>query len=411
MRLLATAFLLSLAVSAYADPLTGVEGFEYRTYRHSIPPGNLADLKVGGSSTLSCDALGFTTDYSAVWDNIKNIADAVVNNKKTLLLGAAQYLLAKAAPSLYSVLAKLNSMAEMALKYNFDACALYKKAQAEASKSGSYGLSGLCMSVVGDPEVCSAPGRALQAVFGKNRVDVIDELMENPDTSDLIKAVVGTVIFEADGSSLETSYYAPTWKLADIYDVFYKAYYDKYKEIAEKVHDGRMSEDEYYDEYGAWITIGGEIDLRKVTISDGRIDLTEAKQGGYQIPYSFFYHVAQFLPPVAFSYVNQMAAYAAALDLQAFLKAIEKALTAGSLSSGKGGVLANQALIKRVESQYKQFEDTFGEATRENILALQRSALTRYKSLVASSLTARAGQRKLLESIFEGPPRPSLKPE
>ncbi|ADU97717.1 hypothetical protein Theam_1761 (plasmid) [Thermovibrio ammonificans HB-1] len=401
MRRLSLLLTLLLTGSAFADPLTGVKGFEYRAYRTS-PPSNIANLKIGTSSRLSCDALGFTTDYSAVWDNVKNIADTVVSNKKTLLLGAAQYLLAKVAPSLYSVLAKLNSMAELALKYNFDACALYKKAQEEASKNGK-GLEGLCMSVVGDPDICSAPGKALEAVFGKRKVDVVDEIVKDPDTADLIKAVIGTVVFEANGGSLETSYYSPAWHLADVYSAFYKTYYDKYREIAEKIHDGKLSADEYYRDYGPWITVGGEIDLKKVKLTSSGIDLTDAKYGGYQIPYDFFYQVAHFSPSVAFAYVNQMAQYAAALDLQSFLSAVEEALSAGSNSTGKGGVLENKALLDRVEKQYRTFASSFGQASRRNIIALEQSAAERYRTMIADSLKVPSTGRKLMEAIMQGP--------
>jgi hypothetical protein len=399
--------LLTAGSTSLADPITGVQGYEYKVYKHSTPPKNLADLKVGASSSLSCDALGFITDYNAVWDNVRNIADQVVSNKRVLLLGAAQYLLAKAEPTLYSVLEKLNSLAELALKYNFDACALYKKAQQAANKdSSAEGLTGLCMSILGDPSVCTAPGKALEAVFGKSQVDVVDEIVKNPEVADLIKAVAGTVVLTANGDGLETDIYAPSWKIADIYSAFYAAYYNKYAEIAEKVHDGLLNADDYEKEYAGWITVGGQIDLSKVKVVNGWIDLTEAKQGGYQIPYAFFYDVAHFSPAVAAVYIRKLAMYAALIDTQAFLAAVERALTAGAAQTGKAEILQKQALIESVEKGYRQFAQSFGTAGRQDLLALMQSAENRYKSYVGRIMSAETENtltNEYLKGLLEGP--------
>ena len=401
-----------LAVSsAKADPITGVEGFEYKAPpAGSVNNKKLASLKAGTNSQVSCDALGFTTNYGAVWDNVKNIADQVVSNKRTLLLGAAQYFLAKASPTLYSVLAKLNSMAELALKYNFDACALYKKAQAEAEKNATPGgLTALCMSTIGDPDVCSAPGRALRAVFGKDQVDVVDEVVKNKDTADLIKAVVGTVVLTANGSSLTTDYYNPAWSLGDLALGLYTLYYRKYAEIAEKVHNGQLNAEEYYRDYWPWITLGGEIDLSKVKVVNGWLDLSAAKKntGGYQIPYEFFYEVAQFSPQAAAAYIKQLATYAAMIDLQALLSAIQKTLQQGAERSGKGGILAQEALIKQIQQDYEQFARTFGKPARDGILALQQSARERYAALMKNLTTTPANPVKgYMEALFEGPGAP-----
>lgn len=399
------------ASSALADPITGVESFEYKAPPAGSVHGKpLASLKAGTSSQLSCDALGFTTDYGAVWDNVKNIADQVVSNKRTLLLGAAQYFLAKASPTLYSVLAKLNSMAEMALKYNFDACALYKKAQEEAEKNAAPGgLTAVCMSTIGDPDVCSAPGKALKAVFGKDQVDVVDEVIKDKSTADLVKAVVGTVVFTANGSSLTTDYYNPAWTLGDLALGLYTLYYRKYAEIAEKVHNNQLSAEEYYRDYRPWITLGGEIDITKVKVVNGWLDLSDAKSGsgGYQIPYEFFYEVAQFSPQAATAYIKQLATYAAMIDLQALLASIQKALQQGAERSGKAGILAQQALIKQVQQDYEQFARTFGKPARDGILALQQSARQRYAALMRNLTTTPASPVKgYMEALFEGPGAP-----
>jgi len=405
---------LLLSGNAFAEPITGVEGFSYKVYRKSSPPKNLAELKIGSNSNLSCDALGFMTDYGAVWDNVKNVVDNIIANKKVLLLGAAQYLLAKTSPTLYSVLSKLNSYAELALKYNFDACALYKKAQQEADKaSSSEGLTGLCMSMIGDPDVCSAPGRALKAVFGKGQVDVVDEVIKNKDVADLVKAVAGTIVLTASGDGMETDFYAPAWHIADLYSGFYFAYYRKYAEIAEKVHNGELNADQYVKEYGPWITVGGEVKLDKVkirkTASGIWIDLSEAKFGGYQIPYEFFYEVSQFTPEVATIYVRQLAQYAAMIDLQSFLAAVEKALSANAGKTGKAGILKQQALIQTVEQSYRQFARTFGTAGKENILALQESARRRYATLLKNSATSPPPSgRSYIENLMLGPEKPKV---
>ena len=398
--LLLTLLIASSAV-ATADEITGTQGFEYRAYRSSEVPHDIADLKVGASSQLSCDALGFTTDLDAVFDNIRNIADNIMSNKQVLLLGAAQYLLAKASPTLYSVLSRLNHLTELALKYNFDACALYKKAQQEASKAAGQGrgLSGLCMSILGDPETCAAPGKALQAVFGKERVDVVDEAIKNKEVADLVKAITGTIVLEANGDGMTTTYYDSAWHIADIYNSFYQVYYNKYAEIAEKVHYDELKEDDYYRDYGAWTIIGGDINLKKAKISevDGVvvIDLSDAKFGGFQIPYEFFVEVAAFQPSTASTYIDKLARYAAIIDLQAFLNAVEQALAEGAEKSGKGGVLEDQTLIKKVESQYRQFASTFGEAGEEGILQIIASAEQKYKKL--KNLSATIETEKLVE--------------
>jgi hypothetical protein len=405
---------LLIASSAAADEITGTQGFEYRAYRSSEVPHDIADLKVGTSSQLSCDALGFTTDLDAAFDNIKNIVDNIMSNKQVLLLGAAQYLLAKASPTLYSVLSRLNHLTELAMKYNFDACALYKKAQQEASKAAGQGrgLSGLCMSILGDPETCAAPGKALQAVFGKERVDVVDEAIKNKEVADLVKAITGTVVLEVNGDGMSTTYYDSAWHIADIYNSFYQVYYNKYAEIAEKVHYDELKEDDYYDKYAPWITIGGNIaprDLEKVKISetDGMvvIDLSEAKMGGFQIPYKFFIEVSAFQPSTAAIYIDKLARYAAIIDLQAFLNAVEQALADGAEKSGKAGVLQNEALIEKVKSQYRQFASTFGEAGKENIVQLIASAKERHETL--KEISSSTEVEKQLTDILKGPTPPS----
>ena len=406
----AVVLLILLMANSAADEITGTQGFEYRAYRSSEVPHNIADLKVGASSQLSCDALGFTTDLDAVFDNIRNIVDNVMSNKQVLLLGAAQYLLAKASPTLYSVLSRLNHLTELALKYNFDACALYKKAQQEASKAAGQGggLSGLCTSILGDPETCAAPGKALQAVFGKEKVDVVDEAIKNKEVADLVKAITGTIVMEANGDGMTTTYYDSAWHIADIYNSFYQVYYNKYAEIAEKVHYDELKKDDYYEKYAPWITIGGNIKLEKAKISEVNdvvvIDLSDAKMGGFQIPYEFFVEVAAFQSSIAAIYIDKLARYAAIIDLQAFLNTVEQALAEGAEKSGKGGVLQNEALIEKVKSQYRQFASTFGEAGKESVLQLIAKAKERYE--VRERVSYPTDPDKELSEILKGPDLP-----